>query len=902
MIQLRPYQSESIEAAYEYCRTKDGNPLIIQPTGAGKTLTMAMMARDIVRWHYRPIIISHSPELVQQTHDEIATICPELRPSMFCNKLRKKDLSGRVVVASVQSLFYAKGNLGQFRVAMVDEADSIPNERTTGMYHDVIRRLQANDEKLRLIGLTATPYRLDGGLIYGDGMLFSDICHEAEIADLVTQGFLCPVTTRIARAEVSRSGLKVRQGEYTEASMNAAFATEQVVRTACMELIHAMRDRRKCLVFCCSSIHCELVNRFLPDAAILTYETPDRVRESIIAGFKSGHIRYLININICAVGFNVRDVDTIAMMLPTMSARLYYQQCLDMETEVLAKDGWKKCNELQIGDEVASFDMQSREIVYDEVTNKVHRPLGTGESFLSVESPHLNLRVTEGHNLVVKCNGKTAKNWNLQTASEASQRKDAFTVPVAGIGMSRQEDAKISDDEVAFAGWFLTDGYLNPHNNVVVISQSVVKFASEVRGVLMRCGLAFREYLHPRKGKHADYAPGMQFVIPKGSGRRENRHKRGWNHLAEWLNKDVPPVFDSLSTRQFAMLVHAMNLGNGSNKKTKGWTPKVLEIHYGCRKRLADRIQQLAIERGWRCNVVQLDPKPTEWNPSPQRQWMVRIKQQLAATVGGSRVDSKPRSQLTQSGSGGSENVWCVTTKHGTIVTRRKGKVVIVGNCGRGMRIHQAKAECLVLDFAGNARQHGPINRLTEWITRKEKRTSTGGRQDDDGEERVRVCPECRTANPLEFDTCMECGETLIVRREIKQDAASDKEAVLIDMDRTVDGFDKVDAVEFHIHEKQGSPASVRIIYHLAYGKSVSEWRFPEGRWTDGFAKWWKANSREPVPRDAREAVEKLNQGHVTLATHIRHRKNAKGYPEIVARRYRGDSPQIINMSGYLSF
>lgn len=326
MKKLRNYQEAALKATYDFCRAREGNPLVVLPTGAGKTLLMAKICSDTVGWSLRPIIISHSPELVKQTYDEIREVFPQLKPSIFCDKLGKKDLSGNVVISSVQSLYYNADKIGMFRVALVDECDSIPNKRTTGMYHTIIEKMKANDPRLRLIGLTATPYRLDGGLIFGPDELFSEIVYEAEIHKLIEQNHLCKVMSKAAQSEVSRRGLKVRNGDFTEESMNQVYAAEGVVRTAASELHSVMQDRRKCLVFCCSVKHCDIASRYLPDSAVLTYDTPDKERQAIIHGFKAGHIKYLVNINICSIGFNVPDVDTIALWRPTKSKRLYYQQ------------------------------------------------------------------------------------------------------------------------------------------------------------------------------------------------------------------------------------------------------------------------------------------------------------------------------------------------------------------------------------------------------------------------------------------------------------------------------------------------------------------------------------------------------------------------------------------------
>ena len=238
-----------------------------------------------------------------------------------------------------------------------------------------------------------------------------------------------------------------------------------------------------------------------------------------------------------------------------------------------------------------------------------------------------------------------------------------------------------------FVGWFLTDGYLNRSNQTVVISQSTVKFAAEIRALLTACNFGFREYRRARKGKHAKYPDGLQFVIPRGQGRGANRGLRGWDDLAAWLDKDVPAIFGTLSRRQLAILLDAMNKANGRNRANQGYVSRVMDISVGCRERMADRLQQLGIERGFRCNVTRVVQQPSTWNLNPQPQWSIRVKPQRLAYVGGTSQYANSlapqRCRLAPVAFQQNEWVWCLTSEKGTLVTRRNGKVTIMGNCGR---------------------------------------------------------------------------------------------------------------------------------------------------------------------------------------------------------------------------
>jgi hypothetical protein len=538
-----------------------------------------------------------------------------------------------------------------------------------------------------------------------------------------------------------------------------------------------------------------------------------------------------------------------------------------METEVLTKSGWRRCHEVIKGDIVASFDMKTNEIVYGPALDKIHRPLCPHESMMGVTAPHLDIRLTDGHNLVVRGRSHSCIHWHLQTAQEAARRRESFVIPVAGQGNAHSTDTPLSDDEVRFIGWFLTDGYHNRANGTITISQSQAKYAKEVRELLTRCGFGFCEYELVRVGKQRGYDNGINFVIPHGAPRGERAGGRGWSALADWIDKDIPAVFDTLSSRQFSILLHAMNQANGTNQTTLNYRPRVMDIAVGCRQRMANRIQQLAIERGFRCNIATVDPKPSDWNAHPQRQWILRIKPQRVAWIGGTRVDHSPlgakRCQIQPVPFTPNEWVWCLTTEQGTLVTRRNGKVAIVGNCGRGFRLHPGKQNCLVLDFGGNVLRHGPVDRI------KVKDRPL----DDSGQAPAKECPECQLIIAAGYARCPGCGYEFPPPERAKHTAKASGAGILSGQ-VTVETLPVRD-VMYSVHTKRGAsqdaPKSMRVDYKIGWHRWKSEWVCFEHI---GYARrkaesWWKARSKEPVPRTAAEAVEIANAGGLATTKSI---------------------------------
>ena len=100
MIVPRPYQSEAVEAVYEHLRTKDNNPCVVLPTGTGKSLVLAQIAKDSVeKWNGRVLILAHVKELLEQNADKIRKLCPELKIGIYSAGLRSRDTTEQVIVA-----------------------------------------------------------------------------------------------------------------------------------------------------------------------------------------------------------------------------------------------------------------------------------------------------------------------------------------------------------------------------------------------------------------------------------------------------------------------------------------------------------------------------------------------------------------------------------------------------------------------------------------------------------------------------------------------------------------------------------------------------------------------------------------------------------------------------------
>ena len=203
------------------------------------------------------------------------------------------------------------------------------SHRDEGGYRKLIDDLTLINPALRVVGLTATPYRLGHGYITDDGALFSHIIAPVSIEELIFKGFLAPLRSKLTNHKLSVEGVHKRGGEYIESELQAAVNTDDHNVATVDEVIGLAGDRRSWLFFCAGVKHAQNVADILAargiTSACIVGETPKAERERIIKGFKSGEIQALTNANVLTTGFDHPDLDLIAMLRPTMSTGLYVQ-------------------------------------------------------------------------------------------------------------------------------------------------------------------------------------------------------------------------------------------------------------------------------------------------------------------------------------------------------------------------------------------------------------------------------------------------------------------------------------------------------------------------------------------------------------------------------------------------
>lgn len=331
-MKLRNYQQRAIDMLYQWFQGHDaGNPCLVLPTGAGKSLIIASMIADALQqWpETRVLMLTHVKELLEQNAEKMRAVWPNAPMGVYSASLRQKVLYESITFAGIQSIHKKARLLGHVDLVFIDECHMVSNEQQ-GQYRKFLADLTAINPGLRVVGLTATPYRLGQGMIHeGDDSLFCDLIEPVTIEELVHGGYLSPLQSKRTETAIDVSDVGKRGGEFIAGQLERAVDTDATTRGIIAEVMERAADRQSWLFFCTGVNHAlhmaDALNSAGVTAACITGATPKGERERTIADFRAKRIRALTNCDVLTTGFDAPDIDCLVMARPTMSPGLYVQ-------------------------------------------------------------------------------------------------------------------------------------------------------------------------------------------------------------------------------------------------------------------------------------------------------------------------------------------------------------------------------------------------------------------------------------------------------------------------------------------------------------------------------------------------------------------------------------------------
>lgn len=329
---LRDYQTAAIDGLYQYWAGRRGdNPIIVAPTGAGKSLIIAKLIEDALSFPgTRILMLTHVAELLMQNAEELVSMLPGVDLGFYSASIGQKRLDRQVTFAGIQSIWEkAEVMIPPPDLVLIDEAHLVPKNTTT-RYGKFLADLKECNPAVKVVGLTATPYRLDSGYLHkGKGALFDGIAYDIPVGMLMDQGYLAPLVSKGAKSKIDLTNVGMRGGEFIESQLATAASDPELVKATVREIVQFGEDRRSWLVFASGVNHAEMIREEMAThgiaAEVVTGADNKTDRQRRIDDFKSFRLRCLINVNVLTTGFNHRATDLVAMVRATASAGLYVQ-------------------------------------------------------------------------------------------------------------------------------------------------------------------------------------------------------------------------------------------------------------------------------------------------------------------------------------------------------------------------------------------------------------------------------------------------------------------------------------------------------------------------------------------------------------------------------------------------
>lgn len=335
MIVLRDYQQRAVDMLYEWFeKNPTGNPALKMPGGSGKSVVIAEICRDALKaWpDTRILMVVHSKILVKQNAARLRELWPNAPVGVYSAGLGRRELGEPITYAGVQSIRGKAGQIGHIDLCLVDELHAISNEET-GTYRQLMADLTAINPDMRIVGFSASPYRLGQGMVTeGKDALFTDIINPVGIEELIYSGHLAPLRSKPANHMLDTKGLHKRGGDFIASEMSGRFNTEDHNDAIVQEVIERAAGYKHWLIFCADVDHAngvaECFRRNGIECGSFHSKLGKAEQKQVLADFESGKLRALCNVDMLTTGYDFPDLDCLVFLRMTASPGLYEQMAM----------------------------------------------------------------------------------------------------------------------------------------------------------------------------------------------------------------------------------------------------------------------------------------------------------------------------------------------------------------------------------------------------------------------------------------------------------------------------------------------------------------------------------------------------------------------------------------------
>ena len=861
MIVPRPYQSEAVEAVYEHLRTKDNNPCVVLPTGTGKSLVLAQIAKDSVeKWNGRVLILAHVKELLEQNADKIRKLCPELKIGIYSAGLRSRDTTEQVIVAGIQSVYNKACELDAFDLVIVDECfpagtlidtphGQIPIEDLyvgqpvrhalgVGNIEAISSRPAFEIMKLELsngksIECTPNhPFFTESGWCKASALAVGTCLFSREDVSRLRERFSSEYLVRSERETgqmPNGNGLEAQKILFPRVPVNGtpSAAGKQGSGKSVHELETESKNSRENVPVLRQGISSSLlpsatdVGIGMEFATVLFNILLQESRES--------------NVSAGSCGKNVRDAESNRS--PTIDSRREWED-VEFSTGTAGADS-ERGNGIPNLNNSATASCGSIALLQTGCGNSISpsgNTTGWREPFCKENTQNRQtdsgmaggIRVVGITHIKLK-SPRTV--YNLQVAGHPSFYADGVLVHNCHL---------IAPEGDGMYRTFLADmKVINPHVRVIGLTATPFRLKG---GLICKPENILNEIC---------YEAGLKEMIQQGylsplisrAGRAEanlaNLHIRG----GEFISDEVAAAMDNdaLVTSACREIVELTR----DRKSVLIFTASVDHC-----KHVAEKIEAFS---GKECAIVTGDTSPAE-----RAEIIARFKGEFipADLFGTPKPPLKFLANVNVLTCGfDAPNTDCVVMLRPT-----NSPGLLIQCAGRGTRLspETGKSSCLFLDYGGNILRHGPL----DMIKVKEPGSGKGG------DAPAKKCPQCLALIHAGYTACPECGYVFPPKESNDKMTQTASSAGVISGQVDYTDYEVLD-VYYCVHEKRGAdpdaPKTMRVDYQVGFNEFKSEWVCPEhtGYARGKFEKWWheRAALGCPMPRSAREAVSLANEG-----------------------------------------
>ncbi len=359
MLNDRPYQTDAVTSIWDYFRDGGtGNPVVAMPTGVGKSVVIARFLQSVYAAfpHQRVLMLVDSKELIAQNYEKLLMAWPFAPAGIYSAGLKRKDLGKAITFAGIQSVWKHAALFGHIDLILIDEVHMVP-PKDMGMYRTFIRDLLKRNPNLKLVGLTATKFRMGQGQITDPVVdragneiepLFTDVCYDCTTVEafnrFIAEGYLMPLRAKVVQNILEADGIHMRGGEFIESELQDFVDAHDELTYQCLKEAKEIADtegRNSWLIFSTGNRHADTIGLMLDDLGVTNcvIHTGRGERDSSLAMARAGKVRATVNNNVLTKGYDNPLIDMI-IVLRQIGSVVNWVQILGRGTRPLFAPGY----------------------------------------------------------------------------------------------------------------------------------------------------------------------------------------------------------------------------------------------------------------------------------------------------------------------------------------------------------------------------------------------------------------------------------------------------------------------------------------------------------------------------------------------------------------------------------